>query len=189
MTPNRSASLAAVALMGLMAATRFHHFGDFRTLPDASLATFFLAGLFIARPAFFLVLLLEAGVIDFLAIRFGGVSGWCVTPAYLFLIPTYGVLWLAGRWCRPWPLDSAAALGRTLAALAGATVVAFLISNGSFYWLSGRFDDLSLAEYAGRVARYLPPYLGTTLAYGSLVLAGRWLWCQWRTTAVQPSSP
>jgi len=31
-----------VALIALMALTRFHHFGDFLHLPDASLAAFFL---------------------------------------------------------------------------------------------------------------------------------------------------
>jgi len=36
--------LPAVALMLLMAGTRFHHFGSAVNLPDASIAVFFLLG-------------------------------------------------------------------------------------------------------------------------------------------------
>ncbi len=161
--------------MALMAATRFHHFGDFKTLPDASLAAFFLAGLFAGHPGWFGILLLEAGLIDYLAITYGGVSGWCVTPAYLFLVPTYGAMWLGGRWCRRYRLDETSGLIVSLATLAGTTLLAFLISNASFYLLSGYFDSLSPLEYATRVARHLLPYLGTTLAYAVLVLGGLWL--------------
>ncbi|BCX81270.1 hypothetical protein MIT9_P0848 [Methylomarinovum caldicuralii] len=189
MTANRTFSLSAVALMGLMAATRFHHFGDFQTLPDASLAVFFLAGLFISRPTFFAVLLLEAGLIDFIAIRYGGVSGWCVTPAYLFLIPAYGVQWLAGYGCRRLSPDNAAAVAATLLAATAATTLAFVISNLGFYGFSGRFGEMSLTEYAIRVARYLPSYLGTTLAYTGLALAGRWAVRHWRSSATAPTTP
>jgi hypothetical protein len=46
-----------------------------------------------------------------------------------------------------------------------ATALAFLVSNASFYGLSGYFGELSLAEYAARVARYFPSYLASTMAY------------------------
>ena len=88
--------LALFAL--LMAATRFHHFGSALFLPDASLAVFFLAGFYLSGVMALAVLLLEAGLIDYLAITMGGVSDWCVTPAYWFLIPTYACLWCGGRW-------------------------------------------------------------------------------------------
>jgi len=35
-----------IALIALMALTRFHHFGDVLHLPDASLAVFFFAGFY-----------------------------------------------------------------------------------------------------------------------------------------------
>ncbi len=165
----------ALGLMALMVATRFHHFGDFKTLPDASLAVFFLAGLWLARPWFFVALLALAGLIDYLAIHAGGVSGWCVTPAYLFLLPTYGVMWLGGYYCQRFS-GSWQGLIAILGVCAGATVVAFCISNLSFYWLSGYFNALPLAEYLNRVSRYLPSYLAVTLAYGALLLGGCWLW-------------
>jgi hypothetical protein len=89
--------LIALGLAALMAATRSHHFGSALHLPDASLAVFLLAGFLIASPVLFGVLLVEAGLIDYLAITQFGVSDYCVTQAYWFLIPTYAVLWYAGR--------------------------------------------------------------------------------------------
>ena len=153
----------AVALAALMATTRFHHFGSAISLPDASQAIFFLAGFYL-KPVFFLAFLVEAALIDYAAIS-NGVSGWCVTPAYPFLIATYASLWVAGRWYarryhHVWgtlvPLASALLIG---------TSVAFLISNSSFYLLSGYFADMSLSGYAARVVQYFPPYVIHTFAY------------------------
>ncbi len=168
----------AWGLMALMAATRFHHFGDLQTLPDASLAVFFLAGLFVTNPWLFAFLLVEAGLIDYLAINLGGVSGWCVTPAYLFLLPTYGVMWLGGRFSRRFKTGELNGITLALAVSTGMTVLAFLISNTSFYFLSGYFDHLSLTDYFNQVIAYLPRYLTSTIAYTSLILAGNWLWRQ-----------
>jgi len=89
----------ALGLAALMAATRFHHFGSPLHLPDASLAVFFLGGLALGNAALFAAFLAEAALVDWLAIAWGGVSGWCVTPAYAFLIPACASLWAAGRWC------------------------------------------------------------------------------------------
>ncbi len=156
----------AAGLIALMAATRMHtHFGSALNLPDASLAVFLLAGVFIASPLLFAALLLEAGVLDYLAITQFGVSDYCISPAYGFLIPTYGVLWYAGRY---YARQHQASL-RSLALFAGlsfvALNVAFLISNGAFYLFSGRFPETSVAEYAARVAQYYQPYLSSALVY------------------------
>lgn len=45
----------ALALMGLMLATRFHHFGDTISLPDASLAALFFAGMWVRAWKFFCI--------------------------------------------------------------------------------------------------------------------------------------
>jgi hypothetical protein len=160
---------AAIALALVMAATRYHHFGDALHLPDASLAVFFLAGVLASPLAVFPILLLEAGVIDLLAISVGDVSDYCVSPAYWFLIPTYGALWLAGRWHGAHHEARWNALPPLYTTLFVSVGVAFLISNGSFYAFSGRFPEMGLAEYAALVARYYPPYaLG---AFGYVTLA------------------
>lgn len=157
--------LVATGLVALMAATRMHHFGTALHLPDASLAIFILAGFFIASPAFFAALFLEAVVIDYLAITQFGVSDFCVTPAYWFLIPTYAVLWFAGRYYARIHQASLRSMGVFAALSFLAVSIAFLISNGSFYAFSGRFPDLNFADYAARVAQYYVPYLTSAVVY------------------------
>jgi len=159
--------LTGLVLVALMAATRMHHFGSALHLPDASLAVFLLAGFFIASPLLFAGLLLEAGALDYVAINYLSVSDWCITPAYWFLIPTYAVLWYAGRYYARIHQHSLRSLGVFAGISAAALSVAFFISNGAFYRFSGRYPDISLAEYAARVAEYYPQYL----AGGALYLA------------------
>lgn len=159
----------------LMAATRYNHFGSSISLPDASLAVFLLAGFYTSRltwPALliFILLILEAGGIDYYAINVVGVSDWCVTPAYWFLIPTYACMWLGGRWFasrQQYNFNSVVLFGG-ISWLS--TSAAFLISNASFYLLSGRYSDMKLAEYADRVAQYYPSYLAGSLTYLGLAV-------------------
>lgn len=157
--------LTGLALVALMVATRMHHFGSSLHLPDASLAVFLLAGFFIASPLFFVGLLLEAGVLDYVAITHLGVSDYCVTPAYWFLIPTYAVLWYAGRYYSRIHQYSLHSLASFAAISFAAVSVAFLISNGAFYLFSGRFPEMSVSQYMARVAQYYAPYLTGTLVY------------------------
>lgn len=156
----------AAGLIALMAATRMHtHFGSALHLPDASLAVFLLAGVFIASPWLFVGLLVEAGVLDYLAITQFGVSDYCISPAYGFLIPTYGVLWYAGRYYAQRHQYSWRGLGLFVGLAFAAISMAFFISNSAFYLFSGRFPEMSLAEYAARVARYYLPYLSSAVVY------------------------
>lgn len=144
-------------LAGLMFATRGHHFASALHLPDASNAIFFLAG-FLLSPALALpLLLLEAMGIDYVAITWGGVSSFCVSPAYLLLLPSFGTLWLAGRWCGK---RFAAGTGH-FAAYAGAallaTAIAELLASGGFYFFSGRFAEPNFAGLLSRLVTYAPP--------------------------------
>lgn len=56
---------------------------------------FFLAGFYLrAQTRWALpLLILEAVVIDYCAIRYSGVSNYCVTAAYGFILPGYAALW------------------------------------------------------------------------------------------------
>lgn len=176
MTPATTLNLKHTLIIGaavaaLMAATRFHHFGSAAYLPDASLAVFFLAGFYLRTAWALPLLLLEAAAIDYLAISVGGVSDWCITPAYALLVPTYASLWLGGRWYahlyRP--------VGRTLLTLGGVLLltasVAFLISNWGFYFFSGRFGEMNWLEYADQITRYFPLYVGGAFLYVALAAA------------------
>lgn len=159
-----------IGLCLLMAATRFDHFGSLTTLPDASLAVFFFGGLYLRNTPWFALLLVEAALIDFVAINYGGVSDYCISPAYLFLIPTYGTVWLAGYLSTRFSLFSRNGLVLTATTLVVSVSLAFLISNSSFYLLSGRFADLNWIEYFNQVAKYYSPYLLTALMYASVIV-------------------
>lgn len=157
-TENRKFYLIiSLSLAAAMAATRFHPIGSAVGIHDASLAVFFLSGLYL-RSIFFPAFLAEATLVDYLATASGG-SGWCITPAYLFLIPTYGVLWWAGRWYAQRDRSSWWTLVPLSLALFVSASMAFLISNGSFYLFSGYFGGMGPGQYALRVAKYYPAYV------------------------------
>ena len=171
MTNTLSAEIktGAVALMVLMAATRFYHFGNSFSLPDASLAVFFLAGLWFGGVLFFTFLLLEAGLIDYIAISQFSVSDFCISPAYIFLIPTYAVVWFGGRFCKRFMGQELSQLAIQFGILIVTVSLAFLISNGSFYLLSNKYPDTSWVEYSTRFIQYYPSYITYTVFYSVLI--------------------
>jgi hypothetical protein len=162
---NRRDVLFALTLLWAMVLTRADQSSP-HALPDASVAVFFLLGLFTRSALWLPIAMVLAATVDACVVT-GDVSAYCTTPASLFLIPTYGTMWLAGRLAR--------ALRHSVAVLtmaSSAAVVAFLISSGSFYFLSGQFPDLPLAEYSRQVlSRYLPPYVGHCLLYVAAAIA------------------
>ena len=153
------------ALVALMAATRMHHFGSALHLPDASLAVFLLAGFLLASPMLFGALLLEAAALDFVAVTQMGVSDYCMTPAYGFLIPTYAVLWLAGRYCARHDGHNTRSLALFATVAFASLSTAFVISNASFYVFSGRYPGMGVADYAMQVGQYYVPYLSGAVLY------------------------
>jgi hypothetical protein len=167
-----------IALIALMALTRFHHFGDVLHLPDASLAVFFFAG-FYRKKMLFVFLLALAALIDFVTIK-GGTSSWCISPAYVFLIPTYGVMWLTGRYIATTNSLSTLRLAKSFSLLTLATSIAFVISNGSFYLLSDKYAEVSWGQYLQGIAQYFPLYAGSAVIY---VLLGYALTKAWKVLA------
>ena len=166
--------ITGTALIALLAVTRIGHFGGIATPPDASLAVFFLLGLWVASPRWLVIGLLAAAAADALAIA-QGASSYCITPAYPFLIPTYGVIWGAGRatcvyaarwhgWLR------ALVLG---VALLTSTAIAFLVSNASFYAFSGYFEAMPVGDFVRGVSPYFRPYLTGAAAYVAVAIVCR----------------
>ena len=156
--------LILAALMLTMAATRFHHF---LAVPDASWAVFFAGGFYLAGASrwAFPLLMLEAAAIDWIATQQLGVSSYCLTPAYAFLVPTHAVLWLGGRWLRRRATLDVRGLAAFAASALLAISLAYLISNSSFYWLGGRVAPTSLAHFFTRSFVYYPHFLGVTALY------------------------
>ena len=161
---DRHTALIAVALALCMAATRSDHFAGELHLPDASAAVFFLAGVYLRPMWIAAALLVEAALIDYAAIAFGGVSSFCISPAYGFLLPAYGALWLAGRWYAARHRFAFSTLLPLAASVVIGGLVSELFSSGGFYFFSGRFEP-NLAEFGARIARYFPASLATLAFY------------------------
>lgn len=165
---NKTFGIAA-ALVLLMAATRYNHFGSAVALPDASYAVFFLAGLFLGRVrgalAILALLMVEAALVDYYAINFREMSGWCVTSAYAFLVFAYAALWFIGRWYAPRHDLTLKGMSGLLLAGAVAGSAAFIIANVSFYLLAGYFDRMSVVQYVSSVAQYYGPYVTVAVFY------------------------
>mgnify|MGYP001583443654 FL=1 len=162
---SRTQLMITIVLASLIAATRGHHFDLLNHLPSASWAAFFLAGVYVRSLWVFPGLLAEAAALDYVAITWGGVSSFCVSPAYGFLLPAYGALGVAGRWYATRHHESLATLvPLTISMLIGVSLCE-LLSSGSFYYLSGRFDETSLAGLSERMIQFFPRALFAFLFY------------------------
>jgi hypothetical protein len=171
---NRSWMFIA-GLVLAMALTRFNHFGSSVALPDASLAVYFLGGLYLAKYSgarwVFIALLAEAVLIDYYAITIDGVSNWCVTPAYGFLAFAYGAMWFIGNWFAPHHTLTGKSLFGIFSVATAAITLAFIISNVSFFLFSGRYAEMSALQYTSRVMQYLGSYVAVALMYVACALA------------------
>lgn len=156
---NKARLAIGSALALLILATHGHHFASAINLPPATWAVFFLAGFYFRSMRVFAALVAEVVALDFIATSVGGVSNYCMTPAYGFMLPAYGALWLAGRWFAGRYALSASAFPALAASALGGAVAAEVISSGSFYFLSGRFAEASLFGFGMDLIKYFPQSL------------------------------
>lgn len=155
----------SLVLVLMMLFTRSHHWASIHSLPDASWAIFFLLGVYVRALWVVPVLIGASMVIDYVVITWGGVSDFCVSPAYWLLIPAYAVLFAGGRFYARGHRLSVGGLLRLMGVALAAVVVAELLTSGGFYFLSGRFADPTLAGLMPRLEKYFPPMLGTFAMY------------------------
>lgn len=171
---NRNQILIGAVLALLLIATRGQHFATLHSLPGASWAVFFLAGVYL-RPMWILPALLAfVWGLDFAPYLLSGASlaeivnggqAFCLTPAYVFLLPAYAALWFAGRWyARQYRFEWRTLLPLGAATFGGAAVCE-LFSSGGFYFFSGRFAEPTVAEFAGRLMTYFPGELQSLVFY------------------------
>lgn len=163
---------ALAVLVLFMAATRSHHFAGATHLPDASWAVFFLAGMLCGGWGALIGLLALAGTLDYAAIAHGGVSAFCISPAYGMLAPAYGALYLGGRLYAGVHRPQTRSLLPFTACAAAATAACELLSSGGFYFLSGRFEDPSLAVFGERLLRYFPAVAESMALYLAAAVIG-----------------
>lgn len=167
----RTQIVIGIALATLMAATRGHHFGTLEHLPSASWAVFFLAGLYLSSRWVFPALLAEAALLDVAAVTWGGVDNFCVSPAYGFLLPAYGVLWGAGRWYAARHRENVVTLLPLAVSLVLGAALCEFISSGGFYFFSGRFEQTNLTQFATRLVEYFPGAFSSVLFYVGIAAA------------------
>ena len=169
MTLSRSQQLIIAGLLALlMFMTRGHHFASVDALPSASWAIFFLAGLYLSSAAWFPVFLAMAAGLDIASVLLGGgqlSTSFCMSPAYGFLIPAYGSLWMAGRWYASKYQSNAATLLLLVGSVLVAATAATLFSGGGFYFFSGRYPDPTFTEYTQRFIQYFPKNLAVMSFY------------------------
>lgn len=160
--------LAVLALLTLlMLATRTHHFASLNNLPSASIAIFFLAGMYLRNLKAFWFLYVLSITIDLSSSYARGQFGDCITTSYPALVFSYAAMFTAGFYSKPNWQKNAWQINIIKAALAlfVASSIAFFISNGSYYALSGKFPDLSWAEYATRVDKYFVKSISNPVFY------------------------
>ena len=166
----RTSLLILAALAALMLLTRTHNFMLGGLLPDASWAVFLLGGFFLKQFRYLAALGALAWLIDVAVTVRTPAAAYCFSPAYVALVASWVLLWSAGRFSNNLFSGSLAWLKLPLLPIAG-VCAAYLVSNLGFYALSGNFAGMSLAEYAGRVARYFDGFLFASLGYFLLGVA------------------
>ena len=150
-------------LMLLMLATRYYHIGTAWRLPDASWAVFFLGGFYLAR-RYFLLLLAEACIIDFVFFALGG-SQYCLSGAYGFLVLAYAVLWFGGELLRAQQRRDALFFVRAAAFWWVCASLAYLFTNASFYWLSDKAANPSWANYFEHAKIWYSAFVSRPMLY------------------------
>lgn len=169
--PGTQLILFAVLVLS-MAATRYHHFSAVLHIADTSWAAFFLAGLYLRARWMLAALMGLAVVIDVAAVWTDGLGmTGCFSPAYPGLLLAYLALWGSGRLSR-YSMRPNESPFTTILVITGwlvlGVVVAFALSNLSFWLWSGHFADLSLGDYLQRVMGYLEHYMTATGFYAGL---------------------
>ena len=158
-------------LVLLMILTREYHFSSLHSLPGASWAIFFLAGLYLCAIWPLVGLFILTWALDFSAYTWGGASSFCLTSSYVFLLPAYSALWYAGSWyARRYQFEWQTLLPLSLSLMTGAAVCE-LFSSGGFYFFSGRFEETTLIEFGQRLVQYFPHYVGSLVFYIGIAVA------------------
>ncbi len=175
----------------LMITTRGNHFSTFNDLPSASTAIFFLAGMYLRSIKSFWFFYLLSITIDLSSSYFRGSFGDCITASYPALAFSYAAMFAVGFYVKAdWAKQQLLLnLAKITLGLALASSVAFLISNGSYYVLSGKFNPLSLAEYAARVDKYYLKSISNPLFYVGAAIVTDWVISHFFTQKTMTNHP
>lgn len=160
--------LIAINLLLIMAGTRYNQI-DGHIIPDASIAVFFAGGFYLRR-FYFPIFLSIAGLVDLISITYGGISGFCITAAYFILAIAYALVWFLGFLFTKYyqPDQILKTIITFLIFLAIALFGYEILASGSFYLISGYFNDQSIFEFITREIKYFPFVVISFLGYISI---------------------
>ena len=158
-------SLLVILFAVLIMLTRGQHFASFNLLPDASWSVFMLIGFYLSRYQWLFVFTLFTVLLDFVSIYWGGASSYCISPAYLLLLPSYFCLWFAGKWYRKRLSSNWQTLFPLVGSATIATLLATIFSSGGFYLFSGRYPAPDTSGFITSILRYFPAYLENAALY------------------------
>jgi hypothetical protein len=180
-TSRNGHAVGLLMLAGVMLATRLHHF---EYLPDASWAIFFLCGFYLFGARAFALLIVEAVLIDYVATQHLGVSSYCLSIAYPFVLPAYATLWVGGRLAgRHWSGELPHRIGWLVVCLLASVSLCFLLTNGSFYWLSGRAANPDITGWMAGFQRWYAYFLAVPCIYVAITVVAQQLAARLRTFA------
>ncbi len=168
---NKTVMIAAI-LAFFMMITRGSHVLTSVSLPDASLAIFLMAGLFLRRAFWFAGFFVLATIIDFGAAAFDPTQGFCLSNGYWGLIPAYGVMWLGGLFLSKQDAFSLKKINVYALVTLITTFIAFVISTQTYYLFSGRFPAQGLIESMQHGWNYLPSWMGFSAMYFVILWLG-----------------
>lgn len=161
----RNQIIIGLVLVLFMIITRGHHFNSLQNLPSASWAVFFLAGAYIRSTWPLLGFFVFAWLLDFAAYTWSGANGFCLTPAYITLLPAYGSLWLVGRWYASQHQFTWRTLIPLSISLMVGTIICRFFSSGGFYLFSGHFEEKTFVEFGERYMKHFPHFIESLLFY------------------------
>ena len=152
-------------LIFLMFLTRGSHFLTAFSIPDASLIIFLCLGLLIPSILLFCIFFILAAVIDFGSGFFDNSLAFCLTDGYWGLIPTYLVMFCAGKLIKNYDFK----YNTFFVVVFVSITLAFIISTNTYYMFSDRFGSPSFFTSIQHGWNYFPAYLIPNLVYGSIV--------------------
>ena len=164
---NKKIYIFALVILTMLL-TRGSHLLTSVSLPDASFALFFISAILLKQPKWFILLFGFSTLVDVITLSLNSSYQISINFSYLGLLPSYGIMWLAGVWLNK-QSNGLEAVKFSLAALVS-TLVAFVISTQTYYLFSGRFPNHGLVETMQYGWNYLPGYL----AYTAMYLVGFW---------------
>jgi len=125
-------------------------------LPDFTLAAIFITGVYFKNFLAPIPLIIVAVLIDWVSISYYGASNFCVTQAYVMLLPAYYLMYWVARSLTSLKVNSLKQVLLIAMTLLFAISLEWLITSASFYWMSPYFPDANIAGFALRIEKYAP---------------------------------